>query len=221
MRRGRGRLPVLAEITAAAATERSWSLGAADFAGLGAVRERLGERSAVLVTGVDGASATLAVALAGVAAAAGTRTALLECDLARPRLAAELGLAPTPGLHEYLRWEATPPEVLQTAVLAGPASGAAEEPLVCIVAGRGGADPETLLGLQSFGHMAAKLRAAYELLVIAGPGLGDGSLPALAAEAEGVLAAVPAKPAGRSARALRSALVGLPAPPLGAVVVSG
>ena len=68
----------------------------------------------------------------------GRRTVLVECDLARPRLAADLGLAPGPGLHEYLRWEAEAAEILQPLVLAGPAAAGAGEPLVCIAAGRAG-----------------------------------------------------------------------------------
>ena len=42
-----------------------------------------------------------------------------------PRLADALGLAPAPGLHEYLRWEAEAPEILQPLVLAGPGLGGA------------------------------------------------------------------------------------------------
>ncbi|MGV1048617.1 MAG: hypothetical protein ACOYD4_08875, partial [Solirubrobacterales bacterium] len=178
---GRARLPVLAEISGpSTGAERPWSLRREDLESLAAVRERLAGRRAVLVTGADESIRVLAVGLAAVAAAAGARTALLECDLARPRLAADLGLAQSPGLHEYLRWEATPPEILQPLVLAGPASGAAEEALVCISGGRGASDPVTLLGLQSFRHMSAKLRGAYELVVIVGPARedGDGSLPA-------------------------------------------
>lgn len=222
---GRGRLPLLAELSGPPATDAGpWSLRGEDLERLQSVRERLDGRRAVLVTGAEESARVLAVALAGVGAAGGLRTVLLECDLARPRLAAELGIAPSPGLHEYLRWEATPPQILQPLVLAGPASAAAEEPLVCIAAGRGARDPATLLGLQSFRHMAAKLRAAYDLLVIAGPALegGDGALTALAAEADALLVGIaPGQASGREGRELKTALRGLPAPALGAVVVAG
>jgi Mrp family chromosome partitioning ATPase len=222
---GRRKLPVLAEISGPlAGAEGAWSLRGQDFERLAAVRERLDGQRAVLVTGADEPSRLLAAALAGVAASAGRSTALLDCDLAQPRLAADLGLAQTPGLHEYLRWEAAPAEILQPLMLAGPASAAAAEPLVCISAGRGANDPRTLLGLQSFRHMAAKLRGAYELLVIAGPSLasGEDSLPALAAEADALLAAVaPGQDSGRGGRDLRAALGRLPVEPLGAVVIKG
>lgn len=220
---GRGKLPVLAEISGPpAGVDRLWSLRREDLESLTAVLERLEGRRAVLATGAREPIGVLAVALAGVAAAAGLRTALLECDLAQPRLAADLGLSQSPGLHEYLRWEATPPQILQPVVLTGPASAAAEEPLVCISAGRGASDPATLLGLQSFRHMTAKLRSAYDLLVIVGPALadGDGSLPALAAQADALLAALAGEmPSGREGRQLRLALGRLSTTPLGAVIV--
>jgi polysaccharide biosynthesis transport protein len=219
----RVRLPVLAEISGPpAGADRAWSLRRQDLESLGAVREKVDGRRAVLVTGAGQSIGVLAVALAALAAAGGRRTALLECDLARPRLAAELGLAQSPGLHEYLRWEATPPQILQPVVLAGPASTAAGEPLVCISAGRAGGDPGTLLGLQSFRHMAAKLRGAYDLLVIVGPALAEGasSLPALAAQSDALLAALgPRKPSGREDRELRAAIGRLPTPALGSVLV--
>jgi Mrp family chromosome partitioning ATPase len=222
---GRGKLPVLAEISGpVAGAEGAWSLRGQDFERLGAVCERLDGHRAVLVTGTDEPTRVLAAALAGATAALGRRTALLDCDLAQPRLAADLGLTQTPGLHEYLRWEATPGEVLQPLILAGPASAGASEPLVCISAGRGASDPRTLLGLQSFRHMAAKLRNAYELVILAGPGIdaGEESLPALAAQADALLAAVVSgQPSGREGRGLRDAIRKLPVEPLGAVVVKG
>ena len=101
--------------------------------------------------------------------AAGRRTILVECDLARPRLAAHVGLAAAPGLHEYLRWEAEPADVLQpVAARPGPAADGAGDPLVCVCAGRPAAKAETLLGLQSFAHMVEKLRGAYELVLLLG-----------------------------------------------------
>jgi Mrp family chromosome partitioning ATPase len=219
----RPRLPVLAEIAGSEpGRERVWSLRRRDFERLAPLLERLAPTRAVLVSGTDEATTVLAVALAGAASAAGRRTVLVDCDLGRPRLAADLGLAEAPGLHEYLRWEATAPALLQPLALGGPAAAGATEPLVCIAAGREAADPVTLLGLGSFRHVAAKLRHAYELVVLAGPPLDadPAALAALAAEADGLLAALPANGSRRRAvRAARARLRRLPAPALGAVVV--
>jgi len=223
MRGGRGKLPVLAEVSGfEPGEERVWSLRREDFERLASLRERLGGVRSVLVSGDDDLCGSLAIALAGAASAAGQRTILVECDLARPRLAVDLGLAPTPGLHEYLRWEATPAQVVQPLVLAGPAAAGVEEPLAFVSAGRQAPDPGTLLGLQSFRHMAAKLRGAYELVVMVGPGLADAGpgLASVAAGAEGLLVALaPGKAKGRGARELRAALADLPVETVGAVVV--
>lgn len=220
---GRRKLPVLAEVSGfTPGEERVWSLRREDFERLTGLRERLGDARAVLVSGDDQLCGPLAVALAGAASAGGLRTILVECDLARPRLAVDLGLEPLPGLHEYLRWEATPEQVVQPLTLAGPASVGAEEPLAFVSAGRQASDPGTLLGLQSFRHMSAKLRHAYDFLVMVGPALGDGrpALAKVAASADGLLAAVaPEQLKGKSGRGLRDALVDLPVEVIGAVVV--
>ena len=222
MRGGRRKPPVLAEISGPAPGEaRAWAMRRADLEALAGLPGALAGQRVVLVAGEEGLGAALA--LAGAAGAAGRRTALLECDLARPRLAADLGLAPAPGLHEYLRWEATAAEILQPLVLAGPAAGTATQPLICVVAGRPAADPATLIGLESFRHALAKLRSAYDLTVLAGPGLdpGDGSLHAIAAQADALLAAVPpAAATGRPGRELRAALQRLPVDARGAILVA-
>jgi Mrp family chromosome partitioning ATPase len=221
---GRGKLPVLAEISAPDRGEsRLWSLRRGDYEALREVREQLEARRLVVVTGSDGLAAGAAVALAGAASAAGRRAALLECDLAEPRVAVELGLAPTPGLHEYLRWEATAAQILQPLVLAGPEARGAGEALVCIAAGRPAADPSILLDSESFRHATAKLASAYELTVVVAPPLDDpaGVLESVAIRADAVLACVrPGEAAGRGGRAVRRALRRLPAPTLGAIVVS-
>jgi Mrp family chromosome partitioning ATPase len=218
---GRGRLPVLAEISGPAPGEmRAWSLRRADLEALAKLQVTVDGHRVVLVVGDEGL--TGAIALAGAAGAAGRRAVLLECDLDRPRLAAELGLSPAPGLHEYLRWEATAPEILQPLVLAGPAARGASQPLVCVAAGRRAAEPATLIALGSFRHALAKLRGAYELVVLAGPPLdsGHGSLEAVAAQADLLIAAAaPGEVSGRRGRGLRTALRKLPVETAGAIVV--
>jgi Mrp family chromosome partitioning ATPase len=219
---GRPKLPVLAEISGPApGGARAGSLRREDLRALAKLQRSLDGRHVVLITGEEGLSG--AIALAGAAAANGQRTALLECDLVRPRLAADLGLAVAPGLHEYLRWEARAPEILQPLALAGPAARGASHPLVCIVAGRRAADPATLISLESFRHALAKLRGAYDLVILAGPSLdsGYGSLEVLAAQADTLLAAVPPDVvSGRPGRDLRAALRKLPVAVGGAIVVS-
>jgi len=223
MLRGRARLPLLAEIAGPAEGTRSWSLRRDDFVALGEALAQLAEHRAVAVAGQGDEPAVAAIALASAAAAAGRRTILVECALAQPRLAQHLGLAAAPGLHEYLRWEAEPADVLQPVMLAGPAAGGLAEPLICVCAGRPASDAESLLGLPSFSHVVAKLRSAYELVLLLAPQVlsEPGTCLAVAAQADVTVAGLPAEAAsGRGGRGVRSAIRRLPAPALGAVAVS-
>jgi polysaccharide biosynthesis transport protein len=217
MLRARARLPVLAEIEGPPEGTRAWSLRRGDFTSLDQALPRLAEHRVVLVAGEGEAPAVAAIALAAAAAASGRRTMLIDCDLAHPRLAAHLGLAAAPGVHEYLRWEAEPADVLQPVALAGPASGSSE-PLVCVCGGRPATKAETLLGLQSFSHLVGKLRGAYELVLVVSPALESEPAAALAVarQADVVLAGLPAD---GSARAVKAAIRRLSTPALGAVRV--
>jgi Mrp family chromosome partitioning ATPase len=221
MLRGRSRLPVLAEIAGPAEESRAWALTGRDFEALREALPRLAEQRVVAAVGEGDEPAIAATAIAAAAAAAGRVAILVECDLARPRLAAQVGLAPSPGLHEYLRWEAEPADVLQPVALAGPASAAGGQ-LVCVCAGRPATKAETLLGLQSFSHMVVKLRAAYEQVVLlAPPVLGEPAASlVVAAQADATIAGLPAAAAtGRPGRATRAAIKRLPVPALGAIAV--
>jgi Mrp family chromosome partitioning ATPase len=221
---GRRKLPVIAEISAPpGGDDRVWSLRREDFDRLGDVLDRVGGNRVVMVSGSEDLIRVLAIGLAGAACAAGKRTILVECDLGRPRLAADLGLSQSPGLHEYLRWEATAAEILQPLALGGSRASTSAGPLVCVAAGRLAADPATLLGLQSFRHMAAKLRRAYDLVVLCGPEFASspGCLETIGAEAEGVLAAVsPEQASDGFGKALAAALARLQPTVLGAVTVA-
>lgn len=218
MLRGRARLPVLAEISGPVEGTRAWSLRRRDFEALGAVLPRLTGQRVVAVTGEGEEPAVAAVALAAAAAAAGRRTILVDCDLARPRLAAQVGLDPRPGLHEYLRWEAEPAEVLRPVAMTGRESAGNDGQLVCVCGGEPATEAEALLGLQSFDHVVEKLRGGYELvLLLAPPVLGEpGACRAVASQADAVVASV----AGESSRESRKAINRLPAPALGAVAVA-
>jgi succinoglycan biosynthesis transport protein ExoP len=221
MLRSRSRLPVLAEIEGPAEA-RAWALRRGDFASLEGVLARLDGRRVVLVAGEGEASVVTAIATAAAAAASGRRTILLDCDLAQPRLAAHLGLNSAPGLHEYLRWEAEPADVLQPVALAGPAAAGSTEPLVCVCSGRPATKAETLLGLQSFSHMVGKLRGAYELVLVLSPPVASepAASNAVARQADATIAGLPADQSrGRAGRAIRSAVRRLPAPALGSVAV--
>lgn len=186
MLRRRSKQNVLAEIPAGGNSSRP---GAVGRAALDAYRALAGEISgSVFLTGP--ARSRVALGIAAAATAQGRRVALLECDLAEPELADLLGLEHTPGLHEYLREEAEPGEILQPLVLAGPASGRATEPLTCIVAGESEAEPVALLDSERCDQAIERLRRAYDLLVIDGPGLGEDpdTLRALAEHAETTIA---------------------------------
>jgi len=190
MLRRRRRPPVLAEIsTPTPGGARPGALRRGDLEALGALLDKLGSWRAVLISGGKEGKAEASLGLATAAAASGRRTALLECDLGSPALATALGLASAPGLGEYLRGEASAQQILQPAVLAGPASSGASAPLVCVVAGAPSADGATLLTSESFRHATTKLRAAYELVVLDGPPGGEeGALRAAAAQADATLA---------------------------------
>lgn len=218
MLRRRTRLPVLAEISGPPPEDGPWALRRSSFESLEAFLPVLTERTVLLVTGARGEIATVATAIAAAASASGRRTLLLECDLAEPCLAARLGLEAAPGLHQYLRWEAEPGDVLQPLSLAGSAVSG-QEPLVCICAGRPASKAETLLSLQSFAHMVAKLRTAYELVVIAAAPVESepGPCQAAAQQADAAILALPA--VGASRRSARSSVRRLPVPALGTIVV--
>ena len=163
-------MKVLAEIPAGSSPDlRAGTLRRGDLEAFGGLLEKLDGARSVLVTGDAPGRRQAAAGLAAAAAAAGTRTALLECDLCEPGLAEALGLATAPGLHEYLRGSAQAEAILKPVVLAGPGSAAATEPLVCVVAGRSATDAAALLGSERFRHVASSLRSTYELLVIDGP----------------------------------------------------
>lgn len=201
---------VLGEIPAPGPTDlRPGTLRRCDQEAFGRLLEELGDVRAVLVTGDQARKRTTAVGLAAAAAAAGTRTALLECDLVEPTLADTLGVAIAPGLREHLRGEADPAQILRSLALAGPGSAEALEPLVCVVAGRPAVEAKELLESESFSRATANLRDAYELVIVEGPpASGDGSLAAVARLADATLVCV-----GRS-----DGVPDLPVPITGVVV---
>jgi Mrp family chromosome partitioning ATPase len=181
---------VLAEIPARSSPGlRPGTLRRGDLDAYAGLLERLGGARAVLVIGDAPGRHEGALALATAAAAAGTRTALLECELSQPTLADSLDLANAPGLHEYLLGEAEPERILKPVVLAGPGSADAGDALVCVVAGRLGGEAAVLLASERCRHALRGLRDSYELLVIDGPSSQVGSAPlvSVASEADAVI----------------------------------
>jgi hypothetical protein len=178
---GRRKYPVLTRVPpSSGSAARLGALGRDELDAYSDLALALAGSRAVLTTGPARSEAALGLATA--ATAQGRRVALLECDLASPELAGLLGLAATPGLHEYLRGEVDAAQILQPLVLAGPASGRATEPLACIVAGEPEPEPVALLDSDRCVHATGKLRRAYDLLVVDGPAVGPtpGPLRALA-----------------------------------------
>lgn len=207
-------MKVLAKISSGSRVDlRAGTLRRRDLRVFDGLLEELGGAGTVLVTGAAERKRSGAIGLAAAAAAGGTRTALLECDLRAPSMAGDLGLLAEPGLHEYLRGEAGAAQILQALVLAGPGSAGATDPLVCLVAGRPAADGHALLASEGFRHAMARLRSAYELVVLAGPSLEEGpmQLEAAATHADTALACVDVSDAhGRRARRLQRALRQMP-----------
>jgi Mrp family chromosome partitioning ATPase len=180
--------PVLAEISAEPGGRKPGSLNRTELEALAGLLKAVGEARAVQMTGDEGKSA-VALGLATAAIVDARRAVLLECDLERPTLAATLGLADAPGFGEYLRCEAEAREILQPLVPAGPASEGATEPLVCIVAGARTSHGPALLASDHFRHAIARLRSAYDLVVVDGPPAhAEHSLMAATAEVDMTLA---------------------------------
>lgn len=163
-------MKTLAEISAVPPGElRPGTLRRRDLEAFSSVLEEVSACRVLQVTGAGEGKQTCALGLATAAALDGRSVALLECDLTNPLLAERLELSPAPGLHEYLRLEAEAGQILQPVVLGGPKSGKVTEPLVCIVAGKQTSQGPTLLASQDFRHATAKLRSAYDLVVLDGP----------------------------------------------------
>ncbi len=184
MLRRRPKPAILAEVPALDGDgTRPGALGRESLAAYTRLAGDMAGAGSLLVTGP--ARRGVAIGVAAAATAGGRRVALLECDIAEPSLADALGLSRTPGLHEYLREQSSPPGILQSLVLAGPAAGRATEPLAVIVAGEPESKPVALIDSDACDHALQRLRKAYELLVISGPGLDEDpdSLSALAEHA--------------------------------------
>jgi len=121
---------------------------------------------------------TVAIALSSVSAAAGRRTALVECDLRRPSVSARLGIARGPGLSDYLAGRAEMAEVRQELrfananVPSGPMNGGRaggvdeQQSVVCITAGDTRSQSGDLLGSKRFKQLLDQMRTEFDLVVL-------------------------------------------------------
>lgn len=187
---GRLRQPLFAEIPERRPGSRPGTLNRAELEAFSGLLDALGGGGCVLATGPAGSA--VALGLAATAVVEGRRVALVECDLVEPVLAETLGVAPAPGLHEYLRGDAEPGQILQPLVPAGPAAGGSAKHLTCIVAGSPASEPAHLLASERCRHAVAMLRRAYDLVVLDGPPqagdpMAPGALEQLAADVDTVL----------------------------------
>ncbi|HWE34666.1 MAG TPA: Wzz/FepE/Etk N-terminal domain-containing protein [Solirubrobacteraceae bacterium] len=133
---------------------------------------------AVLVTSSvsEEGKTTVAMGLALSSAAAGLNTLLIEADTHRPAHAKRLGIAPAPGIADFLNDNLTPDKVLQVYPFAEQAAGASGQTnghsngqvqkLTCITAGNASAFSGDALGSQRFADVVNEVKQVYDLVVI-------------------------------------------------------
>jgi protein-tyrosine kinase len=221
-------LPVLAEVPDAASAMANGKAAIRRLHLEGSRRALAGLRSAVddlhcaLVTDTRGGAAEVAIGIATAAALEGRRTLLMECNLVRPVLAARLGLRRTPGLHEYLAWQATAPELLQPLELAGAAvgPGGSAGQLVCVVGGEPTHEAPGLIASYSFAGAMRKVRKAYDLVVLAAGPLETEELSLIAPFADAVALCAGEHQVAVGSRGVARALSRIPERPIGVVLVS-
>jgi capsular exopolysaccharide synthesis family protein len=100
---------------------------------------------------------TTSICLARVAAQAGSKVLLLDCDLRRRAVTRTLGLTPEKGLAEVLHGAAT----LESAVLLDQASGAYVLPLAHTAS-----STEDIFGLPAMDQLLARARASFDLVIL-------------------------------------------------------
>lgn len=170
---------------------------------------------------------TVAASLACASVIAGKRTLLVECDLRRSTLAQRMGLAPAPGLTDYLARRAEPAEILQTVELApsqngsnGPLPAMRDSSLVCITAGTPSPQPAEMLGSERLREFLDKVTDVYEMVVLdSSPLLSVSDTRELLPHVDGVLICIRSSQTTREqALAAKTALEHYPSRPTGIVV---
>lgn len=184
---------------------------------------------------------TIAASLACACALTGKRTLVVDCDLRRPSLAQKFGVAPEPGLTDYLLGEVPSTEILRLIRLGDSASANGNGPspnghvagqnghapahvagaqLVCIPAGRRTSYPAELLSSKRLRDFLSEVSSVYDMIVLdSAPILSAADTLELMPEVEGALVCVRASRTKREElRALKDALTRLPSRPTGIVV---
>lgn len=119
-------------------------------------------RSILITSAIGGeGKTTLAAQLAGRCANAGLLTLLVDADLRRPSLGDLLEVPEGPGLADVLAGEAAPEQAM---VVIGNAGG-----FHLLPAGATGRDPSRLLHGEPLGHLIARLRSTFDIVIVDAP----------------------------------------------------
>jgi capsular exopolysaccharide synthesis family protein len=164
---------------------------------------------------------TVAFCLARAAAAAGSKTLLLEADFHQAALAVEFGLSPIPGLAEVLTHQATTDAVIQRLPIWQQSNGARDaRNLDVIVAGAIPPNPLELVESHEMSKLLDELRTQYELVIIDTPPAGAvaDALPLMRAVNGVIIVARLDKTTRDEATTLRDHLDSMQVSPLGLVI---
>jgi capsular exopolysaccharide synthesis family protein len=176
----------------------------------------------LMVTSVGPAEGKTTIAQNLAAAAATTessRVLLLEADLRRPRIGANLGLRATPGLAEVLTHGRSLDDAIQRIVLVKDDGVRDEKTLDVLLAGISPPNPAELLQSDKMAGLLERLAAIYDLVVIDTPpaGLVADAIP-LMGQVTGIVVVASVGLSSRArALAFRDQLAQLGGPVLGVV----
>lgn len=181
------------------------------------------ELRSLLVTSASASDGktTVAFYLARTAAAAGTRTLLIEADLHEATLASEFGLSPLPGLAEVLTHQASPESVIQELPVEDRSNGlAGGRTLDVIVAGAAAPNPLELAESAEMARLLDELSGSYDLVIVDTPpaGVVADSLPLMKLVSGVILVGQLGETTRDEAAAVREDLASMGVPALGVVL---
>jgi capsular exopolysaccharide synthesis family protein len=160
---------------------------------------------------------TVAAWYAYVNAVAGRSTLLVECDFRRPVLAKRFGVAPGPGLSDYLAGNVRPKEVLRSVSTQGREG---ENVLALIPAGENAFQPTEMIASKTFKSFVAQVTKTYDMVIFdSAPLLPVGDTLELMPQVDAALFCVRLGQTTRDqALAAKQAMSHLPERPTGLVV---